>query len=117
MNGSVVATAEATDDGRAARIKTEVEVLADCWISVRALGPSHPHVFGGPLFGHTSPVYISVGEENPRMRDAAAYFVEWIERLISLCNEQGRYPSEMKRDEVIELFRSAQAHYERIASP
>ncbi len=116
VNGDIVATADATDAGRPARIETEVAIAADSWISARALGPPHPQVFGGPLFGHTSPVYVSVGEENPRTREAAAYFVEWIDRLIGLCNEQGRYPSDTERDEVIKLFRAAQAHYERMVS-
>ncbi|MCI0856552.1 MAG: CehA/McbA family metallohydrolase, partial [Chloroflexi bacterium] len=116
VNGDIVATAEATDEGRSARIETEVTVATDCWISARALGPSHPQVFGGPLFGHTSPVYVTVGEESPKRRDAAAYFVDWIERLIGLCNEQGRYPSDAERNEIVELFRSAQAHYERIVA-
>ena len=116
VNGDIVATTEASDEGRAARIETEVTVTTDCWISARALGPSHPQVFGGPLFGHTSPVYVTVGEESLVQREAAAYFVDWIDRLIGLCNEQGRYPSDTQRDEVVELFRSAQAHYERIVS-
>ena len=62
-------------------------------------------------------MYVSVGEENPKQRQAAAYFVDWIERLIDLCHEQGRYPSDVERDEVIALFRSAQEHYERLVSP
>lgn len=115
VNGEVVERAEARDGGRAALLETSIPIETGGWVAARALGPAHAQVFGGPLFAHTSPVYVEAGRPNPRTAGDAAYFVEWIERLIAMCREHGRYPSDADRDEVIELFRSAQERYRSIA--
>ena len=42
-------------------------------------------------------------------------FVEWIDRLIVMCHEQGRYVSDDQRDEVVDVLRDGQQHYRTIA--
>ncbi len=90
-----------------------VVVARSCWIGLRALGAGHALVFGGPLFAHTSPVYVDVAGAPLADPSAAAYFVEWIDRLIAMCSSDGRYPDDASRDEVISLFASAREVYER----
>jgi hypothetical protein len=41
----------------------------------------------------------------------AAYFVDWIDRLVAVTEEHARFPSAAERDEVIALFRQGQAYY------
>jgi hypothetical protein len=115
VNGDIVATADATNNGRSARIETDIEIASDGFISVRALGPARRFVLGGPLFAHTSPVYVTAGVENPKRAACASYFDEWIERLITMCHEHGRYPGDSERDEVVALFREGQAFYKKLA--
>jgi hypothetical protein len=115
VNGAVVAEGEVDEDGRHAVLEKGVQADGSCWVAVRALGPGQPLVFGGPLFAHTSPVYINVAGEAVRDVDAARYFVAWIDRLIAMCRSDGRYPDEASRDGVIALFESARAYYEAFA--
>ena len=62
-------------------------------------------------FAHTSPIYVTVAGAPVASRDDAAYFVDWIERLIAVTEAKARFPSEADRDRVIAQFREGQAYY------
>ena len=123
VNGDVVATADAGRGGQHALLEHTITITESCWIALRATGPAHDLVLdpegsvpGEPegVFAHTSPIYVSVGGAPVADRDSAAYFVDWIERLIAMSASAGRYPSESERDDVAALFRRGQAYYRAI---
>jgi hypothetical protein len=114
VNGDVVALGEVKEDGKRALLSHSFRTDASCWIALRALGPAGPHVLGGELFAHTSPVYVTVAGARVERREDAAYFVEWIDRLIAMCEEQGRFASKVEREHVTQLFLRAQEHYRKI---
>jgi hypothetical protein len=125
VNGAIVATADATDGGAAAALSHDLTVAGPCWIALRALGPGDRRIIDpdedaggvrGAAFAHTSPVYVTVAGARPSSPDGAAYFVEWIERLIAQVMRHGRYPSEAARDDVVAVFRGTQASYAQIAA-
>lgn len=114
VNGAVVATADATDGGRHAALSHQMTVAESCWIALRAQGPGHPLVLDAALFAHTSPIYVAVpGAPIPSAADAA-YFLDWIDRLIILVETKGRFPSDEDRDGVIALFKKGRSHYESL---
>jgi hypothetical protein len=115
VNGSVVAEGDVEWSGRRATLRQSLQADASCWIAARVLGAGDRLVLGGPLFAHTSPVYVSVAGAPVADPAAARYFMEWIDRLTALCRSDGRYPDEASRDEVIALFTSAREVYERMA--
>jgi hypothetical protein len=116
VNGEVVATAAATAGGREAKLSHELRVYESCWAALRATGGIHEMVLHPEgVFAHTSPVYISVGGAPLARPDDAAYFVEWIERLIAVTEERARFPSDAERDRVIAIFRSGEDYYRAIA--
>ena len=43
------------------------------------------------------------------------YFVEWIDRLIHMCETKGVYSSDADRASVVALFRDGQAYYRQLA--
>jgi hypothetical protein len=114
VNGDVVALGEVKEHGRRASLRHTLRTDASCWVALRALGAAGPHVLGGELFAHTSPVYVTVMGSKVERRDDAAYFLEWIDRLIAMSEEHGRYASEADRDRVTQLFQSAQQYYAKI---
>ena len=115
VNGKVEASGEVAKNGRRSSLSHHLRVDASCWVALRALGPASSLVLGGDLFAHTSPVYVSVAGVKVERNEDAAYFVEWIDRLVAMCREHGRYDSEAEREQVVELFRSAKARFDRIA--
>jgi hypothetical protein len=67
------------------------------------------------VFAHTSPVYVAVDGAPVQSRDDAAYFVEWIDRLIDMAARTNRYASDADRDAVAAIFRRGQEYYRAIA--
>ncbi len=112
VNGEVVASAAADGHGRHAALSHDLRIDESCWIAIRVSGPKHELVLDvDGAFAHTSAVYVTVGGAPIAKRDDAAYFVEWIERLIAVTIERARFPSETERDAVVALFREGQAYY------
>ena len=125
VNGEVVASANAGRGGQHAVLAYDLEVRESCWIALRATGPAHDLVLDPKgniaaepegVFAHTSPIYIMVGGAAVAKPDDAAYFVDWIDRLIAMCAKVGRYPSDEERDAVAAIFRKGQAHYANIVA-
>jgi hypothetical protein len=116
VNGEVVAAQDARDGGRNASLSHELRVDESCWVALRASGGVHDLVLHPEgVFAHTSPVYVNVDGAAVTKPDDAAYFVEWIDRLIAVTEERARFPSSAERDHVIAIFRSGQDFYRAIA--
>lgn len=111
VNGAVVASAPATDGGGTAALAYDLRAERSCWVAVRARGLAHALALGGAVYAHTSPIYITVDGAAQRSADDAAYFHTWIERLIAMAQERGRYADGAQRDAVIALFREGQRYY------
>jgi len=116
VNGAVVASAAAADDGRSAEVEHELTPSGSCWVAARALGPEHPLALDSYVFAHTSPVYVAVDAQPIADAASARYFVEWIDRLCEMAERRGRYPSPAERDAVIALFRDGQAYFRALIS-
>jgi hypothetical protein len=83
------------------------------WIAARATGPWHRLILNDAgAFGHTSPVYVSLGGAPVRSAADAAFYLDWIDKLIARVRERGQFTDEARRREVIELFAKARAIYE-----
>ncbi|HYM15972.1 MAG TPA: CehA/McbA family metallohydrolase [Dehalococcoidia bacterium] len=94
-----------------AALTYELTARESCWFALRAQGPADPRVMDDAVFAHTSPVYVNVDGAPRRHAADAAYFAEWIERLIAMTEREGRFPDDASRDAVIAEFRAAQAYY------
>ena len=115
VNGAVVASSDAVEAGRRAQLSERVTIEESAWLAVRALGPASRFVLGGDLFAHTSPIYVTVAGRPVTRAENAAYFVDWIDRLVTMAEERGSYASDADRDAIVALFRSGQEYYRRIA--
>ena len=85
------------------------------WIALRVRGPDHPTVFDGPVWAHTSPVYVEVAGQRIASRQDAEYFVDWIEQMLRVVAARNRYASVENRRQVEMLFRRAQDEFRKLA--
>jgi TolB protein len=112
VNGQVVATQGAPASGTRWEIEREVSVERSSWIAARVLGPEHRLVINdAQAFAHSSPVYCYFGNQPIWSRQDAAFFVDWIDQLIASVEQRGVFRSPDRRDDVVQLFRKAQAIY------
>lgn len=111
----VIEETSATDGIRIRRFEVDVPVTRSSWVAMRVGGSDHRHVFDGPAWAHTSPIYIQVGDQPIRHQQDAAYFVDWIDRLLRVVATRDRYANADDRQRVETLFRTAQAKFRRMA--
>jgi TolB protein len=86
------------------------------WLALRVRGPESRHVFDGPAWAHTSPVFVTVAGKPIASKKDAAFFVEWIDRLIDSMRRRNRYAKPEDRQRVEVLFRRAQTRFQEIAT-
>ena len=86
------------------------------WVALRARGPESRHVFDGPVWAHSSPVFVTVANKPIASKKDAAFFVAWIDRLIDSMGRRNRYAKPEDRQRVEALFRRAQARFQEIAT-
>ena len=86
------------------------------WVALRARGPESRHVFDGPAWAHTSPVFVTIAGKPIASKKDAAFFVEWIDRLIDSMGRRNRYAKPEDRQRVEALFRRAQTRFQEIAT-
>ena len=91
------------------RIATSLPVEKSSWIAVRVRGGDRPEVYDGPILAHTSPVYVTVGGAPITSPQDAAYFVEWIDQMLTVVDRRNRFARPEDRERVEDLFRSAQS--------
>jgi putative heme-binding domain-containing protein len=120
VNGEVAAHHEiAADDTaglRVRRLHVELPIGRSSWVALRVRGPDHPIVFDGPVWAHTSPVYVKVAGQRIASRRDAEYFVDWIEQMLRVVAARNRYASVEDRRQVETLFRRAQDEFRKMVS-
>lgn len=95
VGGKVVASSEDAWGARTLRVETTVRIDADTWIAARAGGPGYfsmrPHNDGWArgVMAHTSPVYVTTGEEYQVFHEENA------RHMLTLINGAMSYISEM----------------------
>jgi len=82
------------------------------WIAARATGPWHRLILNdGYAFAHTSPVYVLVGGKPIWSTEDAQFWTSWIDKLIERTQQRGRFATEDRRREVVELFAKARQYF------
>ena len=118
VNGKVAAHDEVAGDPaglRVRRLDVELPIGRSSWIALRVRGPESPIVFDGPVWAHTSPVYVKVAGRRIASRQDAEYFVDWIEQMLRVVEARNRFASAEDRRQVESLFRRAQDEFRKLA--
>ena len=110
--GHVIKTVEA--DGEAHNLSADVQMDAQSggWIAARAFEKPTETV----RFGHTSPVYVRVGQDDGIVTEDAKYLADLVEQQIQYCKTAPGLRSEADRQAMIAMFRKAKAVYARLAA-
>jgi hypothetical protein len=108
-----VSTTELVVNGRViSPAPKSIEVSESSWIAARARGAWNRLVLNdGELAAHTSPVYVMVGEQPIAKAADIRFWVEWIDQLIARTERRGKFSSEQRKQEVLNLFRQGREKY------
>jgi len=121
-NGKVVAkkAVSVPDDASAKHVQqfeTTLPIKQSSWIALRVRGPDDPAVFDGPVWAHTSPVYVIVNRKPIQNTEDAQYFVEWIDQLLRVVAVRNRYRTAQDREQVEAVFRQAREKFRELTIP
>ena len=112
-NGAVVATIPLKGDRTRVDTTITVPVSGSGWYALRGWSdkPAEPILDLYP-FSHTSPIYVLVNSQPIRSRDAAEYFLAWIDRLEEGVQAHQGWNSEAEREAVLSHVRAARSVFQ-----
>jgi Tol biopolymer transport system component len=126
-NGQVAATLSPGPNGRSADASGTVVLAGDDappapgpfpvlrgsgWLVLRAWsGAPNDDVLDIYPFATTSPIYVSVGDRPYRSREAATYFLRWLDRIEAATRAHPGYRTAGERDAVLADVGRARAFY------
>jgi len=116
-NGRVVASLNTAPDRRAADVSGELAVTGSGWLLLRAWndGPE-PDVLDIYPYATTSPVYVRVADRPRRSREAATYFLRWLDRIRTATEQNASYRTAAERGAVMQDIARARSVYEQCLS-
>ena len=116
FNGEVVESISLEKDNQKATFRKRLEVKKSGWYTLRAMGSGiQPPIDDKYPVAETSPVYVYVGDKPIRSKEDAEYFIEWIDNITKLWDENPHWRSAAEKKHVLDQFAEARAIYVRRA--
>jgi hypothetical protein len=117
MNGEIVGTAKARENGSSAEVTLKRTIDQSAWIAARCLGTWHPELFySNPVFAHTSPVYISYGDARIAKPESARLLLGFLQKLEDWTQREAYFNDNRQKATVLSTIRAGMKYYERISS-
>lgn len=123
-NGQVIAAADARAQGGhvAATLERDLVVEGPCWLALRIPPPplkgepdgdAPRSELGGPLFAHTSAVYVEVGGRKVFQEEVARALLAEIRQARETIVEKGVFGGDHEREHVLQVYAMAIAALEK----
>ncbi|MGB5131839.1 MAG: CehA/McbA family metallohydrolase [Steroidobacteraceae bacterium] len=107
-NGKVIRTFELTGDRRNLDASGEVSLPGGGWLLLRAWNEhADPLVFDLYPYATTGPIYLELPGAPQSVREDAAFFVAWMDRVIAAAESNGDYDDAKERAATLGYFRAA----------
>jgi TolB protein len=115
-NGKVAREVAMTGDRSSAHIDGSIPLEASGWCVLRAFSDKAEYpILDLYPYATTSPVYVSVAGAPVRNAADAAYFVAWIDRLISAARSNTSWNTEAEKESVLSMLQEARVKYAGMA--
>ena len=115
-NGKVARELAMESDRSSARVDGSLPLEASGWCVLRAFSDKAQYpILDLYPYATTSPVYVSVAGAPVRNAADAAYFVAWINRLISGARNDTSWNTEVEKESVLSILEEARTKYARLA--
>jgi hypothetical protein len=117
MNGRVVQAFRLTGDRRTFDAESSLQIESGGWLLLRAWNDeADPLVLDLYPYATTSPIYLDLPGGAPDAREDAAYFVSWMERVLSEARARDDYNTERERHDTIDYLEQALTRYRALAA-
>ena len=115
-NGKVTRELELSADHKHASVEGKLPIESTGWCILRAFSDKAEYpILDLYPYATTSPVYVNVAGAPLRSGSDAAYFLAWMDRLISAAANSRAWNAEAEKKSVLTIFEKARQRYEDIA--
>jgi hypothetical protein len=106
-NGRVIDETAAAPSGAhfEGRLDRTIAIDGPCWLALRVSSTLRSE-YGRELFGHTSPVYITVGGANVRIQQDVEWLIRDMEQAIEAIAARGSFAMPSDRERVLAVYRA-----------
>jgi hypothetical protein len=116
VNGEVVQTAAARENGRSSAIAFALPIKESCWVASRCMGKWNKELFySHPVFAHTNPVYLRVREARIEKGESARYLLGFLEKLDRWAATEAHFDTIQQKEEVLRTIRSSIGYFKRVS--
>ena len=115
-NGKVIRELQMDEKRMAANVNGTIPIESSGWCVLRAFSDKAEYpILDLYPYATTSPVYIDVAGAPLHSPTDAAYFIQWMDRLIAAADSNTSWNTETEKQTVLSLLRDAKAKYVKIA--
>ncbi len=115
-NGKVARELVLDSNRTSAHVDSSIPLGASGWCVLRAFSDKAEYpILDLYPYATTSPVYVSVGGAPVRSAADAAYFVAWVDRLISATRGNTSWNTEAEKESVLSMLQEARGKYVKVA--
>jgi Tol biopolymer transport system component len=116
-NGKVAKELDLTADHKRAYAEGKLPVESSGWCVLRASSDKAEYpILDLYPYATTSPVYVNVAGVPLRSEQDAAYFLAWMDRLISAAQNSAAWNSGSEKQSVLAMFAKARQKYQSLAN-
>jgi len=115
-NGKVTRELALDSNRTSARVDASIPLDASGWCVLRAFSDKAEYpILDLYPYATTSPVYVSVAGAPVHSAADAAYFVAWVDRLITAARRNTSWNTEVEKESVISMLQEARRNYAAMA--
>jgi len=115
-NGKVKQELAMSSTRSSAHVDGSIPLEASGWCVLRAFSDKAEYpILDLYPYATTSPVYVSVAGAPVRSTADAAYFVAWVDRLISAARSNTSWNTDTEKESVLSMLRDARGKYAKMA--
>ena len=116
FNGNIIENFLINDQQKKGIIDKEIIIPNDGWIAARIKSETRDSFFQ-PVWAHTSPIYISTGNDKILERISSAnHFIKKIDESLEWIDKKGKFYSNKQRKEILDLHREAKSLYKKLVN-
>jgi len=117
-NGKVERELDLSSDRTTAYVEGKLPLKSSGWCVLRAFSDKAEYpILDLYPYATTSPVYVNMAGAPQHNAEDAAYFVAWMERLISTVESSAAWNTDAEKQAVLAILEEARQKYENLAKP
>jgi hypothetical protein len=116
MNGEIIRTAKAIENGLSAETNFDYHVSSSAWITARCMGAWNRELFySNPVFAHTNPVHLRYGQDRIENAESARYLLGFLRKLEKWVLSDAYFDNKSQKQQALRTVQNGISYFEKIS--